>query len=77
LPSVRGIKSNFGTNAVVNVISKNIGKIESFSRVKDGFDYPTDPTLSPLLSVPSVVGIKDIRTIESITTNTCDTIRNS
>jgi hypothetical protein len=66
LPSVRGIRSNFGTNAVVNVISKNIGKIESFSRVKDGFDYPTDPTLSPLLSVPSVVGIKDIRTIESI-----------
>jgi photosystem II stability/assembly factor-like uncharacterized protein len=66
LPFVRGINSNLGTNAVIKLISPNIGRIESFSRVKDGFDYPTDPTLSPSLSVPSVVGIKDIRTIESV-----------
>jgi hypothetical protein len=66
LPLVKGINSNLGNNAVVKLISPSIGKIESFSRVKDGFDYPTDPTLSPLLSVPSVVGIKDIRTIESV-----------
>jgi hypothetical protein len=66
LPIIKGINSNLGNNAVVKLISPNIGKIESFSRVKDGFDYPTDPTLSPLLSVPSVVGIKDIRTIESV-----------
>jgi hypothetical protein len=34
--------------------------------VKDGFDYPTDPTLSPSLSVPTVLGVKDIRTIDYI-----------
>ena len=66
LPAVKNISSKLGTDAVVKLISPTIGKIESFSRVKDGFDYPTDPTLSPLLSVPSVVGIKDIRTIGSV-----------
>jgi hypothetical protein len=66
IPLIRGIQSNLGNNAVIKLISPTIGRIESFSRVKDGFDYPTDPTLSPLLSVPSVVGIKDIRTIESV-----------
>ena len=40
--------------------------MEKYERVKDGFDYPTDPTLSPLLSTPSVVGVKDIRTIDYI-----------
>ena len=66
LPTVRTISSKLGTDAIVRLISPTIGRIESFSRVKDGFDYPTDPTLSPLLSVPSVVGIKNIRTIGSV-----------
>jgi len=66
LPVVKKINSRIGTGAVVKLISPTIGRIESFSRVKDGFDYPTDPTLVPLLSVPSIVGIKDIRTIGSV-----------
>ena len=66
LPAIREVKSSSGTNAVVKLISPNIGKVETFNRVKDGFDYPTDPTLSPALSVPTVIGIKDIRTIDYI-----------
>ena len=66
LPNIRGINSSSGSNAVLKIISPNIGKVETFSRVKDGFDYPTDPTLSPALSVPTVIGIKDIRTIDYI-----------
>ena len=66
LPTVTSIRSENGTDAVVKIVSPTVGRIESFSRVKDGFDYPTDPTLSPTLSVPSVVGIKDIKTIGSI-----------
>jgi hypothetical protein len=66
LPTVRQVKSDFGTNAVVKVISPTIGRVETFSRVKDGFDYPTDPTLSPSLSVPTIIGVKDIRTIDYI-----------
>ncbi|NDB55605.1 hypothetical protein EB169_07220, partial [archaeon] len=66
LPTVRKVKSDLGTNAIVKVISPNIGRVETFNRVKDGFDYPTDPTLSPSLSVPTVIGVKDIRTIDYI-----------
>ena len=66
LPNVREVKSNLGKNAVVKLISPNIGRVETFSRVKDGFDYPTDPTLSPSLSVPTIIGIKDIRTIDYV-----------
>ena len=66
LPKVREIRSVLGTNAVVKLTSPNIGKVETFTRVKDGFDYPTDPTLSPSLSVPTIVGVKDIRTIDYI-----------
>jgi len=66
LPIVKRIKSTLGTNAVVKLISPTIGRVETFDRVKDGFDYPTDPTLSPFLSVPTIIGVKDIRTINYI-----------
>ena len=66
LPLIETIKSDNGKNANIKLISNDIGKVEKYERVKDGFDYPTDPTLSPLLSTPSVVGVKDIRTIDYI-----------
>ena len=66
LPLIETIKSDKGKNANIKLISDDIGKVEKYERVKDGFDYPTDPTLSPLLSTPSVVGVKDIRTIDYI-----------
>lgn len=66
LPYVSEIISEKGRDAVIKLNSPNIGKVESLERIKDGFDYPTDPTLSPLLSVPSVIGIKDIRTINYV-----------
>lgn len=66
LPTVKRVKSESGTNAIVKVISPTIGRVETFDRVKDGFDYPTDPTLSPSLSVPTIIGVKDIRTIDYI-----------
>lgn len=66
LPFVEGIESEKGNNAVIKLISPTVGRVETFERVKDGFDYPTDPTLSPSLSVPTVVGLKDIRTIDYV-----------
>ena len=65
-PLVKGIQSHSGKNAVIKLDSTGIGRIESFTKIKDGFDYPTDPTLSPQLSSPSIVGIKDILTIKDI-----------
>jgi hypothetical protein len=66
LPNVREVRSVSGTNAVVKLTSPTIGRVESFDRVKDGFDYPTDPTLSPSLSVPTIIGVKNIRTIDYV-----------
>ena len=66
LPYVEGIETKKGKNAVIKLTSPKIGRVETYERVKDGFDYPTDPTLTPTLSVPTVIGIKDIRTIDYI-----------
>jgi hypothetical protein len=65
-PLVKTIQSRRGNNAIVKIDSPNIGRIESFVKIKDGFDYPTDPTLSPQMSSPSVVSIKDIQSIKDI-----------
>ena len=65
-PVISRILSESGNNAVLKLISNDIGKIESLKRIKDGFDYPTDPTLSAQLSSTIVCGIKDIRTIDYI-----------
>ena len=67
LPFISRIESTSGKNAILQLISPKSGRVQSYSRIKDGFDYPTDPTLSPRLSVPTVCGVKDIRTISSIT----------
>lgn len=66
LPFVDRIVSDSGENGVLKLKSSKIGRVENYERIKDGFDYPTDPTLSPSLSVPTIVGIKDIRTIDSV-----------
>jgi len=66
IPSITRIDSQSGNNAVLKLISNNIGKIETVERIKDGFDYPTDPTLSPQLSSTIVCGIKDILTVDRI-----------
>lgn len=66
LPFVERIETERGKSAVIKLISPNIGKVESYERIKDGFDYPTDPTLTPTLSVPTIIGVKDIRTIDYV-----------
>ncbi len=66
LPFVEGIDTQFGENAIIKLKSSKIGRVEDYERIKDGFDYPTDPTLTPSLSVPTVIGIRDILTIDSV-----------
>lgn len=65
-PRVNRIESVTGKNAIVKAFSDSIGKVDTLERVKDGFDYPTDYTLKPYLSVPTIVQIKNISRIESV-----------
>jgi len=66
IPRIDTIDSDSGSDAVIKASSNTIGKIDLIERVKDGFDYPTDPTLRPILSVPAVCQIKDIARIDNI-----------
>ena len=66
IPSTNGFISSSGNNATVKILSSDIGKIDTLERVKDGFDYPTDPTLIPFLSVPAVIDIAGVQRIDNI-----------
>ena len=66
LPRVIGFASTQGQDAIVKVSSPEIGQIDTIERIKDGFDYPTDPTLLPFLAVPAIVDISGIARIDEI-----------
>lgn len=66
VPRLLRIDSENGTGASIKPLSSTVGKIDSFVRVKDGYDYPTDPTLRPYLNVPTVSYVRGISRIESV-----------
>jgi hypothetical protein len=66
LPKISSVTSSNGKGAVLFANSSSVGKIDYLERVKDGFDYPTDKTLKPYLSVPATAQIKDISRVDFI-----------
>lgn len=66
IPKISSIVTEFGYGATLEAKSSTIGKIENLERVKDGFDFPSDTTLKPFLSVPAVAQIGDISRIEYV-----------
>ncbi len=66
IPKVSEIKTFTGKNAQLKCFSNTIGKIDYLERIKDGFDYPSDVTLKPVLSVPAVCQIKDISRVDYV-----------
>ena len=66
VPRISSITSVSGKDAILKAFSNSIGKIDYIERIKDGFDYPTDPTLKPVLSVPTVCQIKNISRVDYI-----------
>ena len=63
IPKIARIDSINGKNGILKPESKNIGKIDTVERIKDGFDYPTDVTLTPVLSSPTICQINGISRI--------------
>ena len=66
VPRVAGFASTQGKDAVVKISSDIIGQVDTLERVKDGFDYPTDPTLLPFLSIPAIVDVGGIARIDRV-----------
>jgi hypothetical protein len=66
LPGISNINSISGKNALVEASSDNIGQIKQ-TKIKDiGFDYPSDPTLTPSVNLPQFVVIRDLGSLESV-----------
>ena len=66
LPGISSITSRIGKNALVEAKSNTIGKITR-TKIKDiGFDYPSDPTLTPSVNLPQFVTIERFGTLESV-----------
>lgn len=65
LPKV-DIISETGKGAILKATTNKIGRISALDRVKDGFDYPSDTTLLPVLSVPAVIQIEDISRVDYV-----------
>jgi hypothetical protein len=66
LPKVTSVETISGKNHILRSSSSTIGKVNELERIKDGFNYPTDVTLTPFLSSPAIVQIKDIARIDYV-----------
>ena len=66
LPSITNINSGIGTGALLEPSSTSIGKIKK-TRIKDiGFDFPSDFTIRPSVSLPQIAKVEPLASFESI-----------
>ena len=66
LPSITSINSGIGTGALFETSSTSIGKIKK-TKIKDiGFDFPSDFTIRPSVSLPQIAKIEPLASFESI-----------
>ena len=66
LPSITNINSGIGTGALLEPSSTSIGKIKK-TKIKDiGFDFPSDFTIRPSVSLPQIAKVEPLTSFESI-----------
>jgi hypothetical protein len=66
LPSITNINSGIGTGALLEPSSTSIGKIKK-TKIKDiGFDFPSDFTIRPSVSLPQIVKVEPLSSFDSI-----------
>lgn len=66
IPKIDSIKSDTGKGAVIIPLSSKIGKIDDVDRIKDGFDYPSDPTVPPKLGINSICYVTNNKKVSKI-----------
>lgn len=63
---VATVRSSFGSGAILNPSSDNIGKIIA-NQIEDiGFDYPTDKTLRPVCNLAEILTIEPLSSFREI-----------
>ena len=66
LPTIYSITSGIGTEALFDVKSTSIGKIETTKIVDIGFDFASDKTVRPTAILPQIIKIESLSSFESI-----------
>jgi hypothetical protein len=66
LPQVLSLNSFQGNGAIFELSSTSIGKIKKTRINNIGFNFPTDFTLRPSVSIPQVVKVDPLSSLESI-----------
>ena len=66
LPGITSVSSKTGNGAVLEAESRTIGNVKKTKILDVGFDYPSDYTLKPRVSLPRVVKIDSLSSFQSI-----------
>jgi hypothetical protein len=66
LPVISNIVSEYGSGAILNPLTNNIGKIKTINIKDIGFDYPSDFTLRPNAKLPQVLKINPFTSFDYI-----------
>ena len=65
LPKI-SVASTTGKSGVILAETESAGKILTTEILENGYDYPSDPTLTPEASVPNIITLKDNFSLKSI-----------
>ena len=66
LPSITSINSLDGVRGDLVAVSENIGVIEKVKINDIGYDFPTDSTLKPSVSLPQIINVDSFAKVERI-----------
>jgi hypothetical protein len=66
LPGISSVITKNGSNAIFEIVSSSIGRINSVKINDIGYDYPADLTLSPLTQTPLVLKVEPQTTLKSV-----------
>jgi hypothetical protein len=66
LPRILSVTSDIGTREILEPSSTSIGKIKSVKINDIGFDFPSDLTMRPSITIPQVVKVVPLSSLESI-----------
>ena len=66
LPQVLSLNSLQGSGAIFDISSTSIGKINKTRINNIGFDFPSDYTLKPSISIPQIIKVDPLSSLKSI-----------
>ena len=69
VPGIATVTSTLGSGAIVSASSTSIGRLIKAEIENIGYNFPSDPTLSPSVGLPQIVQIESLATFESIGVN--------